>query len=167
MRIHRTPGTPGTPDRRLDTLAADGHHPPMFHHLLVPLDFTDKNDAAVSIAIETARRDEAEITLLHVIETIDHMEFDEMADFYRKLETRAAAKMAVLAERCNGAGARTRYEIVFGKRAEAILKVAADSPTDLIVLSSHRVDREHPALGLGTISYQVAIVARCPVLLVK
>lgn len=139
----------------------------MFSQLLVPLDFTDKNEAAIGIAIETARRDAAEVTLLHVIETIDHMDFDEMSDFYRKLESRAAAKLAVLTERFAGAGVRARYEIAFGKRAESILRHAADAKTDLIVLSSHRVDRHHPALGLGTISYQVAIVARCPVLLVK
>ncbi|HLX10465.1 MAG TPA: universal stress protein [Thermoanaerobaculia bacterium] len=139
----------------------------MFSQLLVPLDFTDKNEAAIAIAIETARRDGAEVTLLHVIETIDHMEFDEMADFYRKLEARAAARMAVLVERFVGAGVRARFEIVFGKRAESILEQTAGGKIDLVVLSSHRVDREHPALGLGTISYQVAIVARCPVLLVK
>jgi nucleotide-binding universal stress UspA family protein len=139
----------------------------MFRQLLVPLDFSDKNEAAIDIAIETAKRDGSEVTLLHVIETIDHMDFDEMSDFYRKLETRAAAKLAVLTDRFSGAGVRARYEIVFGKRAESILRQAASAKIDLIVLSSHRVDRDHPALGLGTISYQVAIVARCPVLLVK
>jgi nucleotide-binding universal stress UspA family protein len=139
----------------------------MFSHLLVPLDFTEKDEAAVTIAIETARRDGAEVTLLHVIETIDHMDFDEMSDFYQRLEARAAAKLAVLVDRCSSAGVRGRFEIVFGKRAQAILEHAMGSATDLIVLSSHRVDRDHPALGLGTISYQVAIVARCPVLLVK
>ncbi len=139
----------------------------MFRNLLVPVDFTDKNEAAIGIAIETARRDGAEVVLLHVIETIDHMEFDEMSDFYRKLETRAAAKLAVLADRFASAGVRARYEILFGKRVELILRAAVDAAADLIVLSSHRVDREHPALGLGAISYQVAIVARCPVLLVK
>ncbi|MBV8199813.1 MAG: universal stress protein [Acidobacteria bacterium] len=139
----------------------------MFSRLLVPLDFTDKNEAAVTIAMETARRDGAEVTLLHVIEIIDHMDFDEMADFYRKLEARAAANLAVITDRFNEAGVRARYEIVFGRRAESILEQAADLQTDLIVMSSHRVDREHPALGLGTMSYQVAIVARCPVLLVK
>jgi nucleotide-binding universal stress UspA family protein len=150
-----------------DIIAAQAKGHPMFSHLLVPVDFTDKNEAAVQIAIDTARRDASEVVLLHVIETIDHMDFAEMADFYRKLEVRAAAKLAVLAERFSSAGVRSRYEIVFGKRTEQILKLAAAEPTDLIVLSSHRVDRDHPALGLGTISYQVAIVARCPVLLVK
>ncbi|HVR10981.1 MAG TPA: universal stress protein [Thermoanaerobaculia bacterium] len=139
----------------------------MFSRLLVPLDFTDENEAAIKIALETAGRDGAEVTLLHVIEIIEHMGFDEMSDFYRKLEARAAAKLSVIADRLAAAGVRARYEIVFGHRAECILKQARDLRTDLIVLSSHRVDREHPALGFGTMSYQIAIVARCPVLLVK
>lgn len=138
----------------------------MFSHLLVPVDFTEKNETAIQIAIETARRDGAEVVLLHVIETIEHLEPDDMADFYRKLEARAAAKLSVLVERFAAAGVRARYEVVLGRRAESILEQASP-PTDLVVLSSHRVDRDHPALGLGTISYQVAIVARCPVLLVK
>ena len=139
----------------------------MFSRLLVPLDFTDENEAAIKIALETAGRDGAEVTLLHVIEIIEHMGFDEMSDFYRKLEARAAAKLSVIADRFTAAGVRARYEIVFGHRAECILKQAQDLKTDLIVLSSHRVDRDHPALGFGTMSYQIAIVARCPVLLVK
>jgi universal stress protein A len=139
----------------------------MFSRLLVPLDFTDENEPAILIALETARRDGAEVTLLHVIEIVEHMGFDEMSDFYRQLEARAAAKLAVVTDRFTEAGVRARYEIVFGRRAESILNQALDLKTDLIVLSSHRVDREHPALGLGTISYQVAIIARCPVLLVK
>ena len=48
--------------------------------------------------------EDAEITLLHVIETIEHVEFDEMEDFYRGLETRAAAKLLGLEERCREAG---------------------------------------------------------------
>jgi nucleotide-binding universal stress UspA family protein len=139
----------------------------MFSHLLLPLDFTDKNEPAIGIALDLAQREDAEVVLLHVIETIDHVAREEMADFYRQLETRATARLAALGERFAAAGVRSRHEILLGKRAETILKYTATSATDLIVMSSHRVDRDHPALGLGTISYQVAIVARCPVLLVK
>ena len=47
------------------------------------------------------------------------------------------------------------------------MRYAEDQEMDLVILSSHNVDREHPALGWGTISYRIAIVVRCPVLLVK
>jgi nucleotide-binding universal stress UspA family protein len=146
----------------------------MFQNILLPVDFTAKNEAAIGVALDLARRSPAtpetppaEVYLVHVVETIEHMEFEEMADFYHKLEARAVAKLTVLVERFNAAGVRARYDVLFGRRPETILKHAADLRSDLIVLSSFRVDRDHPALGLGTISYKVAIIARCPVLLVK
>ncbi len=142
----------------------------MFRNILVPVDFTLKNEAALSTALDLARggpSEPAKVTLLHVIETIEHVEFDEMKDFYRGLETRAAAKLFGMEERFKTAGIPVYHEILYGKRAEAIVQHAEEREMDLIVLSSHKVDRDHPALSVGTISYRIAIVARCPVLLVK
>ena len=65
----------------------------MFRNILVPVDFTLKNESALNTDVDLARGKDAKVTLLHVIETIEHVEFDEMADFYRGLETRAAAKL--------------------------------------------------------------------------
>ena len=139
----------------------------MFRNILVPVDFTLKNEAALATAMDLARGKDVKVTLLHVIETIEHVEFEEMADFYRGLETRAAAKLYGMEERFKQALVPIYHEIVYGKRAEAIVHHAEERGMDLIVLSSHQVDRDHPALGVGTISYRIAIVARCPVLLVK
>lgn len=142
----------------------------MFRNILVPVDFTLKNEAALNTALDLARGtggNEAKVTLLHVIETIEHVEFEEMADFYRGLETRAAAKLFGMEERFKEALIPVYHEVVYGKRAETIVRHAEEREVDLIVLSSHKVDRDHPALGVGAISYRIAIVARCPVLLVK
>ena len=142
----------------------------MFRKILVPIDFTEKNEAALAAALQTVSRadgEPGEVELLHVVETIEHIDFDEMSDFYRGLETRAAAKLYALEDRFRAAGVTVRSEILFGKRAETIVRHAEDRGADLIVLSSHKVDRDHPALGLGSISYRIAIVAGCPVLLVK
>jgi nucleotide-binding universal stress UspA family protein len=142
----------------------------MFRNILVPVDFTLKNEAALSTALDLARGpggEPGQVTLLHVIETIEHVEFDEMKDFYRGLETRAAAKLFGMEERFKSAGVPVYHEILYGRRAESIVKHAEEREMDLIVLSSHKVDRDHPALSVGTISYRIAIVARCPVLLVK
>lgn len=143
----------------------------MFRKILVPVDFTEKNEAALQAALQIAagrnNGDESQIFLLHIIETIEHVDYDEMKDFYRELENRSVAKLTVLEERVREAGIKAFHDLQYGKRAEAIVRFAEDREMDLIVLSSHRVDRDHPALGWGTISYRVAIVARCPVLLVK
>ncbi len=144
----------------------------MFRKILVPVDFTEKNEAAIRVAVELASPagkggGEAEVTLLHVIETIEHLEPGEVEGFYRSLEARSAAKMFLLEERFQQAGVKARHEVLVGKRAETIVRYAEEHEADLILLSSHKVDRQHPALGIGSLSYRVAIVANCPVLLVK
>lgn len=142
----------------------------MFRKILVPVDFTEKNEAAVRVALDLAAapgKTEAEVTLLHVIETIEHLEPEEVAGFYRNLEARSAAKMFALEERFKEAGVRARHEVLVGKRAETIVLYAEENGADLILLSSHKVDRQHPALGIGSLSYRIAIVVNCPVLLVK
>ncbi len=142
----------------------------MFRKILIPVDFSEKNEAALEAALQMALhpdRQEPEVTLLHVIETIEHISFEEMGDFYRGLETRAEAKLSVMEERFRAAGVKAFHETLYGKRAETIVRYAEERSFDLILLSSHKVDRDHPALGLGTISYRIAIVARCAVLLVK
>ncbi|HSU83246.1 MAG TPA: universal stress protein [Thermoanaerobaculia bacterium] len=138
----------------------------MFRKILVPVDFTEKNQTALDSAVQIAGAD-GEIDLLHVIETIEHIDFKEMSDFYRGLETRASAKLFALEETLKEKGVSVHHEVLFGKRAETIVRYAEEKGADLMVLSSHKVDRDHPALGLGRLSYAVAIVARCPVLLVK
>ena len=143
----------------------------MIRKILLPVDFTDKNEAAIAAALQIAAHPDpeqsGEVELLHVIETIEHIGFEEMGDFYRGLETRASAKLFAMEERFKTVGIRVHHAIRFGKRAETIVHYAEEQGSDLIVLSSHKVDRDHPALGWGTISYRIAIVARCPVLLVK
>lgn len=146
----------------------------MFRNILVPVDFTLKNEAALHTALDLARKaegsvptDPVKVTLLHVIETIEHVPFEELADFYRGLETRSAAKLYGMEERFKAAGVPVYHEIVYGKRAETVVRHAEERAVDLIVLSSHKVDRESAASDIGTLSYRIAIVARCPVLLVK
>jgi nucleotide-binding universal stress UspA family protein len=140
----------------------------MFRKILVPVDFTEKNEAALDSAVQIAgASDGGEITLLHVIEIIEHIDFNEMSEFYRGLETRASARLFALEERLKEKKVNVRHEVLFGKRAETIVRYAEERAADLMILSSHKVDRDHPALGLGTLSYAIAIVARCPVLLVK
>jgi len=139
----------------------------MFRKILVPVDFSPKNDAALDSAVQIALGCDGEIMLLHVVEVIEHIDFNEMSDFYRGLETRATARLFTMEETLKESGARIRHEVLFGKRAETIVRYAGEMAADLMILSSHQVDRDHPALGLGTLSYGIAIVARCPVLLVK
>jgi len=138
----------------------------MFHKILVPLDFTEENRAALKLAREMAARDGASIVLLHVIETIQDVSFEEMRGFYERLERRAQTK---LAEAIAGFAdpAAVRQDVVYGRRAEAIVGYAAENGMDLILLSSHPIGPERPHAAIGSISHKVAVLAACPVLLVK
>ena len=50
---------------------------------------TAKSLAGVDLAYEFANRFRAEVVLLHVIETIEHVQFEELKEFYQRLEISA------------------------------------------------------------------------------
>ena len=138
----------------------------MYRHVLVPVDLTDVNRIAVEAASKLAQG-KAKVTLLHVVETLPDSDFEELEEFYARLRVRAEEALERWRSELAAAGVEADVAIVFGHRAREILGFAMDSDCDLIVLTSHRVDREHPRGGLGTISHQVALLADCAVLLVR
>lgn len=138
----------------------------MFERILLPVDFTSKNSRALDAALALGRGREVQITLLHVIETLD-LPFEELEDFYRKLHDAAAHKLDGLARALSGPGIDVVQHVVYGRRVPEIVGYAQDNGADLIVLSSRRLNLEDPPAGLASISHQVAILAQTPVLLVK
>lgn len=139
----------------------------MFQNILVPVDLSERNQVSVRAAAELADPATASVTLLHVIETIQDVPFDEIEDFYQTLRERAEESIGRWAAELTEKGLRIRREIVFGKRGWEILRYAEEQRCDLIVLTSHRVDQERPTANFGTISHQVALLAPCPVLLMR
>jgi universal stress protein A len=139
----------------------------MFHHILVPTDLTEKGLKALDAAVNLAVHDGGNITLLHVIEMIEDTGSDDFRDFYLQIEKRARKKMNQMAAKVEADQPAVSKVIVYGKRVKEILRFAEEKGIDLIILSSHRVDKEGGLQAWGTISYKVAILSHCPVLLVK
>lgn len=139
----------------------------MFRKILVPVDFTPKNARALRQARELAELSTGEVTLVHVVETLEDELDDDLEGFYHRLEEKAAEKMVASLEALGEGDFTKRSAIVLGHRARAIADYAEHEKADVIVLSSHRVDPDKPGYDWMTISYKVAILARCPVLLVK
>jgi nucleotide-binding universal stress UspA family protein len=137
----------------------------MFKKLLLPLDLTDRHEAALEIAAEQARQSRGEVCLLHVIEIMPGLPVEEERDFYNRLEKAARTHLGHLGERLGSSGVAWRAEVRYGNRGGEIL--AASEGADLIVLTAPRLDLSKPAAGLGSLSYKVSILASCPVLLVK
>lgn len=139
----------------------------MFRNILVPSDFTEKSLHASMIAMQMAKLQNAQVTLLHIIETIEGADYNEFSDFYEKLRKRAVRKMQKLVESLGPEAATLETAITFGKRVPEIIRFVNEHHVDLIVLGSHRIDPEKAPEGLGTISYKVGILSPCPVLMVK
>jgi nucleotide-binding universal stress UspA family protein len=139
----------------------------VFHRIMVPIDLTNRNIPALEIAIKMALQNRASVTLLHVIETLEDSSFDEFNKFYQRLEKQARDKLNRLAEEFAEKGVVIHQEVIYGKRAEEIVKHAMEHQIDLIVLTSHKIDLNNPTQGWGSISYKVGILSQCPVLLVK
>jgi len=138
----------------------------VFDHILVPVDFTDKNARALDVAIQMAKSFRSRLTLLHVIETLEY-EDEELNSFYETLAVQARTQLQSMAEQCAQAAVEVDQEVIFGRRAVGIVDYASTQNADLLILSSHRIGPEHSPQSLVTLSYQVSILCQCPVLLVK
>lgn len=142
-----------------------------FQHILVPVDLTTKNVAAVDVALELATRYGARATLFHVVERIDPDEDDEedqeLHNFYQDLERRAASELQDVALRFSRAGVAIESHVWIGKRVAEIVRFTAEHAVDLVVVTAPPVDAGHPAQSLTSASYQVSVFCSCPVLMVK
>ena len=140
---------------------------PRFRHILVPLDFTEKNLVALNIAFEMAVKEHTRITMLHVVEEIGGDEDEELIEFYDRLRHRAESELETLAQRFDEAGLLVDRKVRIGKRLKEIVADSIERSVDLIVMSSHRPDLTKPSVTWATLSYQVSALCPCPVLLVK
>ena len=139
----------------------------LFNHILVPVDFTEKNHAAIAVARQLARESGARVSLLHVIEFIDFPDDDEMSSFYDRLEKRSERELDNLLTLFADDDLDVTVETVVNNRCKGIVLYAVDNEVDLIVMSSHPLDPKKPTNGWATISYQVSALCHCSIMLVK
>lgn len=139
----------------------------VFKKILVPVDLSDTHQQAVEIAARLAGESGGQVTLLHVVEVIPGLWVGGERDFYDRLEAAARDQLSRLGRQLEEMHVSRREEVIFGNRAEEIVRYAMEAGVDLIVLSSHRIDLKNPGAGWGTLSYKIGILSQCPVLLVK
>ncbi len=139
----------------------------MFQKILAPVDLTDRHGPALEAAAELARQSGGEVLLLHVIEAIPSLGPDQDPHFYNRLEKLARAHVARLGELLQDREVPCRGEVQVGRRALDVVRFAREQAVDLIVLTAPRPDPDIPAIGWGSLSYKVGLLAPCPVLLVK
>jgi nucleotide-binding universal stress UspA family protein len=138
----------------------------VFQRILLPFDLTEKNAPALEVAASLIDRTNGSITILHVIELLD-APMEELEDFYHELEESSRSKMEKAAQPLRDAGLTVELQVRYGKRVPEIVKFADESPADLVVISSHRIDPTDPSRTWMTISHQLAMLIAKPVLIVK
>jgi universal stress protein A len=138
-----------------------------FRHILVPVDFSEKNKFALALAGRLALVHDCRVTLLHVIETIEYTVDDEIEGFYQKLGDRSREHMHELIRPFHEQGVAVDHKTVMGNRVRGIVSFVMQNDIDLVVLSSHKVELNQAPKGWGSLSHQVSIVCPCSVLLVK
>jgi nucleotide-binding universal stress UspA family protein len=149
----------------------------LFRRIIVPADLTARNARAVEMASRLVAPRQGEqgpkeaskgrVFLLHVIETIPGFSVEEESNFYKRLEHAASKHLDGLAKPLRDLAIDYEADVVYGPRARTIVGEAARLDADLIVIQSHLVEPGGREEGFGTLSYQVGIFAKCPVLLVK
>ena len=141
--------------------------PPRFKHILIPLDLSEQSLEALETAVEMARQGGARLTMLHVIETIEQADDEEIQSFYATLQERARQRLDELARRFAADELTLDGEIIYGRRGPQIVQYSLDHEIDLVVLKSPKIDLAQPDAEVSRLSYQLSVLCQCPVLLVK
>ena len=139
----------------------------MFERILIPVEGGDRDKATIDAAATLGETFGATLTLLHVIETVENIPFEELKDFYDRLQLDTEKRLTSLQTPLGSRGIETRRAIVYGRRLEQIIQFAREDNSSLILMTSHRVTSERPEVGWDSLSHSIAVLSPCPVLLVK
>jgi nucleotide-binding universal stress UspA family protein len=145
------------------------HVPIRFERILCPIDFSPSSRLALTYALSLAQEAQATLTLLHVLEAVPDepaaAPFDPV-EYHRQREADARTRLREVVP----AEARTwckPLEVVgAGRSYREILRVAAESGSDLIVMgvAGHGVLHR---MFFGSTTNHVVRQARCPVLTLR
>lgn len=139
--------------------------------ILVPTDFSESARHALTYGVSFAREYQAELTLLHVVETIAVGYASDlfpvpMAEVFQEISGYAKAELSKLASEARERGVTVNEKVVQGKPAAEIMRVAHEDAIDIIVLGTHGKGVLDHAL-FGSTTERVVRKAPCPVLICR
>jgi universal stress protein G len=140
---------------------------PLFRHIMVPVDLSDRNERALGAARRLAHERGSRVTLFHVIQRISGIAPKEFTAFYRRLVERSERKLRQIARKFDDGGVDVGTAVRVGEPAAEIVRATLRERVDLVVMGSHKVRPGGRPRGWGTTSYKVGIFCQCPILLVK
>jgi nucleotide-binding universal stress UspA family protein len=140
--------------------------------LLVPTDFSEDSEQAARYAVELAKRFQAEIHCIHVVDipadllsTSDYYMTGPSEAFLDQIREESKKNLEAFAEK-NLEGARLRTAFLEGSPFVEIIRYARNQEIDLVVIATHgRTGLKH--VLFGSVAEKVVRKAPCPVLVVK
>jgi nucleotide-binding universal stress UspA family protein len=145
--------------------------------ILVPTDFSKPALIAVDVAADIARKANAEVTLLHIVEEASAGSFniegevasrsDDWEDkiFTMRLIEKGKKQMAKAVEELKAAGVKVRPEIKIGAPFHAMRKIITDQKVDLVVMGTAGQTKLEESI-IGSNTEKVVRHSDCPVLTV-
>jgi len=132
--------------------------------ILVPVDFSTASQAGLDYAIELAKRFDAELILLFVVEPLYYAgDLGLLIEEQRRL---AHEEMTTRAQRLSKLGIRYNTQVRTGTPYQIIAEEAERQKANLIVMATHgRTGLSH--MLLGSVTEKVVRTATCPVLTVR
>jgi nucleotide-binding universal stress UspA family protein len=137
-----------------------------FEKIVLPVDLSERHGRAVEVAAGLAKQSEGEVVLLHVVEILPGLPRKEESGFYGRLERKARAHLKEIAQRLSKLKIPCRTIVTYGHRTKEVVEQAEALAADLIVLTAPEVNARNPT-SWGSLSWKIAVLCRCPVLLVK
>jgi universal stress protein A len=138
--------------------------------ILCPTDFSEPSNEALELAIEMARRFDAELVLFHAHEMPAYVFPDSVMPaaptVLQQLEAAADAELRRASARVREAGVPVRIASAMGAQDLEICRYAEEMHADLIIMGTHGRTGIRHAL-LGSIAEKVVRRAPCPVLTVR
>jgi nucleotide-binding universal stress UspA family protein len=140
--------------------------PEKLRSILVPVDFSKPSLDALQHALALARRCEAQLTLLHVLQPRHADMLIDTAPIQREARLAAHEHLTRLADATKKTWPRTGRELRTGHPVNTITAMARRTNADLIVLGTHGYTGLKHAL-LGSVAERVVRHAPCSVLTVR
>lgn len=145
--------------------------------ILVPTDFSKPAQIAIDVACDVARKANAQLILLHVVEEASGTSFNITGEvklsggwedklFTMKLIERSKKQMAKVVEEVKATGVKVKQELRLGTAFHGMRDIISEQKVDLVVMGT--AGRTKLAeMVIGTNTEKVVRHSKCPVLTVQ
>lgn len=145
----------------------------MFNHILCPTDMKERSQLALKKAVQIAHQFGSKITLLNAHDefmskeerTMLRVSFEGLKEKYRQIAIQAREDMKAMVKSVHAEDIEMTYLLREGMPEKAIVKVAEELDTDLIVISTDGRDNVKDFVK-GTITEHVINHVACAVMVI-